>query len=54
MIIIAGDSWGCGEPGVSDDTGPIFQYGTVTHTGLEQYLQDDGYKVINISVRWIE
>jgi len=50
MIIIAGDSWGCGEVGVLDDTGPFVQFGTVTHPGLEQYLQDDGYKVINLSV----
>ena len=50
MIIIAGDSWGCGEPNVSDNTGPIVKYGTVTHTGLEQYLQDDGYNVVNLSV----
>ena len=49
MIIIAGDSWGCGEWGVSDDTGPIVEFGTVTHTGLEQYLQDDGHNVINVS-----
>ena len=40
MIIIAGDSWGCGEWSLE------FK---ITHTGLEQYLQDDGYKVINIS-----
>ncbi len=50
MIIIAGDSWGCGEVGVPDDTGPFVQFGSVTHTGLEQYLQDDGYTVINLSV----
>jgi hypothetical protein len=40
MIIIAGDSWGCGEWSLEHK---------LTHTGLEQYLQDDGYKVINIS-----
>jgi len=40
MIIIAGDSWGCGEWSLEVE---------ITHTGLEQYLQDDGYKVINIS-----
>jgi hypothetical protein len=50
MIIIAGDSWGCGELEVTDNTGPDLKYGTVTHTGLEQYLQDDGYNVINLSV----
>lgn len=50
MIIIAGDSWGCGELGVTDNTGPDLKYGTVTHTGLEQYLKDDGYNVVNLSV----
>ena len=50
MIIIAGDSWGCGELEVTDNTGPDLKYGTVTHTGLEQYLQDDGYNVVNLSV----
>lgn len=49
MIIIAGDSWGCGEWGESDNTGPNIQFGIVTHTGLEQYLQDDGHNVINVS-----
>jgi len=42
MIIIAGDSWGCGEWGPGGS-------GIIVHTGLEQYLQDDGYNVINIS-----
>lgn len=49
MIIIAGDSWGCGEWSESDRTGPNVQFGIVTHTGLEQYLQDDGHNVINVS-----
>jgi len=49
MIIIAGDSWGCGEWGESDRTGTNVQFGIVNHTGLEQYLQDDGHNVINVS-----
>jgi hypothetical protein len=40
MIVIAGDSWGCGE---WKDT-------KRTHTGLEQYLCDDNHDVINISM----
>lgn len=40
MILIAGDSWGCG----CWDTNQI-----VYHRGLEQLLHDDGHKVINIS-----
>jgi hypothetical protein len=31
MIIIAGDSWGCGGWGESDNTGPNVQFGIVTH-----------------------
>jgi len=49
MIIIAGDSWGCGEWGESDNTGPNVQFGIVTHKGLEQYLKNDGHNVINVS-----
>jgi hypothetical protein len=36
-IIIAGDSWAMGE----------FNFDTVYHTGLEQYLRDDGLNVVN-------
>lgn len=39
MILIVGDSWGCG----------CWQELTVYHRGLEQLLHDDGHKVINIS-----
>jgi len=39
-IIIVGDSWGCGE----------WIDGSNTHRGLEQYLLDDGYEVINLSI----
>ena len=45
MIVIIGDSWGCGEwnfiPGVVG--------ATITHTGLEQYLLDAGHLVTNLS-----
>lgn len=45
MIAIIGDSWGCGEwnfvPGVDG--------ATITHTGLEQHLKDDGYTAVNLS-----
>jgi len=40
MIIIAGDSWGCGE----------WEDMKVTHGGLAQYLQEDGHKTINLSL----
>ena len=39
MIIIVGDSWGCG----------CWTEGKVYHRGLEQLLHDDGHKVINLS-----
>ena len=43
-ILITGDSWGCGEwDGLNVDY-------RVTHTGIEQYLRDDGYDVKNVSV----
>ena len=43
-ILITGDSWGCGEwDGLNVDY-------RVTHTGIEQYLRDDGYNVKNVSV----
>ena len=40
MIVIAGDSWGCGE----------WEGMNVTHGGLAQYLLEDKYNVINLSV----
>jgi len=40
MILIAGDSWGCG----CWDTNQ-----KVYHRGLEQYLHDNGHNVINLS-----
>lgn len=43
-IVIAGDSWGCGEWAVVDK-----KY-AVVHKGLEQYLIDYGCEVINVSV----
>jgi len=39
MILIAGDSWGCG----------AWKNYKVYHRGLEQYLYDSGYSVVNIS-----
>lgn len=42
-ILITGDSWGCGEwDGLNVDY-------RVTHSGIEQYLRDDGYTVENVS-----
>lgn len=43
MYIIAGDSWGCGEWMLTNES-----Y-SVSHGGLSQYLRDDGHKVINLS-----
>jgi len=43
LIIIAGDSWGCGEWEETDT------YPRVVHSGISQYLKDDGYKVLNVS-----
>jgi hypothetical protein len=40
MILIAGDSWGCGCYTVQHD---------LYHRGIEQLLHDDGHRVINIS-----
>lgn len=43
-LIIAGDSWGCGEWGDDEDS----NY-TVLHKGLEQYFTDIGVEVENLS-----
>ena len=43
-IIIAGDSWGCGEW----DFDPIETGHIITHKGIEQYFLDDGYAVVNL------
>jgi len=40
MIVVAGDSWGCGE----------WQHRIVQHGGLAQYLAEDNYNVVNLSV----
>lgn len=40
-ILIAGDSWGCGEWNIACTE--------ILHKGLEQYLIDDGYCVFNVS-----
>lgn len=48
MILILGDSWGCGEwapiggPGSGTDE-------IVEHNGLARFLSDDGFDVINLS-----
>lgn len=52
-ILIAGDSWGCGE--WKGDPMPAFilpngRSSHVIHYGLEQYLLDDGHIVKNISI----
>jgi lysophospholipase L1-like esterase len=41
QILIAGDSWGCGEWNV--------ECTEILHAGLEFYLQQDGHTVVNIS-----
>jgi hypothetical protein len=43
MVIIAGDSWGCGEWGLTESCNIIL------HGGLGQYLREQGKNVINIS-----
>ena len=43
LIVIIGDSWGCGEWLFKDG-----RYGVV-HPGLEQYLVDAGHPVTNLS-----
>jgi hypothetical protein len=47
-IIIAGGSWGCGEwrsvPGVNEPTAA----GGVAHPGLQRYLREAGYNIINL------
>jgi len=44
MILIAGDSWGCGEWARIGDS----DYGVI-HEGLCQYLRDKNYSAINLS-----
>ena len=43
-ILIAGDSWGCGEWNASTKVEKL-----VRHSGIEQYFVDDGFEVINVS-----
>jgi hypothetical protein len=46
MILIAGDSWGCGEWQRHDK-----RFGaTLAHKGLHQYLLDQHYETINLSM----
>lgn len=56
MILIAGDSWGCGEwaagfpPGLArrfHGVVPKVPF-AITHRGLQQFLQEDGHQVVNI------
>tara|TARA_B110000503_G_scaffold69416_1_gene108192 strand:+ start:6100 stop:6822 length:723 start_codon:yes stop_codon:yes gene_type:complete len=53
-ILIAGDSWGCGEWSVDEprDTDCIYfgKFTSIAHKGLEQYLLDDGHSVTNLSI----
>jgi hypothetical protein len=44
IVLIAGDSWGCGEWTNTDGTYLI------AHPGLAQYLLDSGYQIINLSI----
>jgi predicted amino acid-binding ACT domain protein len=44
MIIVAGDSWGCGE-WVLDQSGTT----VMNHGGIAQYLREHGHDVINVS-----
>jgi hypothetical protein len=43
-ILIAGDSWGCGEWGITESG----KYG-ILHSGLAGYLNEAGHKVVNLS-----
>lgn len=47
-ILISGDSWGCGEWN-EWATANGSEYG-ISHPGLEQYLIDDGFFVVNCSM----
>ena len=51
MILIAGDSWGCGEWPFTDRPPKIFNSRLMRpcHKGLEQFLIDNQKKVVNIS-----
>jgi hypothetical protein len=42
-VFITGDSWGCGEWNY------LNQQPKILHLGLEQYFNDSGYQVINVS-----
>jgi hypothetical protein len=44
MIIVAGDSWGCGE-WILDQSG----FTVMAHGGITQYLREQGHDVINVS-----
>jgi hypothetical protein len=44
MIIVAGDSWGCGE-WMLDQSGTT----VMAHGGITQYLREQGHDVINVS-----
>lgn len=45
MIVIIGDSWSCGEWSGSSQVGTA---SNISHTGLQQYLLDYQYPVINL------
>ena len=49
MILIAGDSWACGEFH-SDWTKKEIKWDQlITHGGLSKFLRDDGYQVLNLA-----
>jgi hypothetical protein len=45
-ILMVGDSWGCGEITNLDH----YSKTIISHPGVEQYLKDDGHKVVNLSM----
>jgi len=51
-VLISGDSWGQGEidyqtPGIDDDWSPIGD--SILHRGINQYLEESNFNVINLS-----
>lgn len=52
-VLIVGDSWGCGEWSSRDEVTGASNFvrisDFITHRGLQQYLMEDGYDVVNQS-----
>lgn len=46
-VLLAGDSWGCGVWGNQGHVNPL---NALKHKGIEQFLIDDGYDVLNVSM----